>query len=247
MVTINIIDPIVKLMGEELQEALTHLSFWAILLRLFLAVLFAGAIGFERAVKRHAAGLRTYILISLACATAMMVNQYTIESFGGGDITRIGSMAILGVAFLGAGTILVTSRNQIKGLTTAAGLWASAVMGLAIGAGAYTLSLFLCIIIVIALSILPKIEGRFRAKSEFFEIHIEILDRTKLKEFMDFAREVNVKVSSVEHNPAFVNSGLHVYTIGLVLLQNCEFKSHSDFIEVVKKFDYIHYVEELNF
>ena len=244
MIYVNIIDPIVSLFSPEIQETLTKLSIWSILLRLFLTLLLAGAIGLERQVKRHTAGFRTYILMCLASSTGMMVNQFIIETFSLSD-TGIGGMVILGVAILGSGTMLVTSRNRIKGLTTAAGLWASAVMGLAIGAGAYTLSLGACIIILICLSILPHVEEWMLSRAEFFDIHIEFLDRSKMKDFIDFCREVGLKVTSVEHNPAYLNSGLFVYTIALTLPKTSKFKNHKEFIETVKTFEYIHYVEEI--
>ena len=151
---IEIIDPITKLIGKWSLE----INLWSVLLRLILASLFGGAIGVERSTKRHAAGFRTYILVCVGATIAMLVNQFTYLTFGGGDTSRLGAQVISGIGFLGAGTILITSRSQVKGLTTAAGLWASACVGLAIGAGFYTAAIATGILIITSLTLLPKVE-----------------------------------------------------------------------------------------
>ena len=134
LMDINIVDPIVKLFGEN-GSWLANLSFGSIIVRLALAIILAGSIGIERAIKKHAAGLRTYILVCVASCMAMIADAFIVETYGTGDAARFGAQVISGIGFLGAGTILVTSRSQVKGLTTAAGLWAVACLGLTIGAG----------------------------------------------------------------------------------------------------------------
>lgn len=101
---------------------LYELNTITILVRILLAVLIGGLIGMERGMKNHTAGLRTYILVCLGSTMVMMTNQYVTENIGGGDPTRLGAQVISGIGFLGAGTILVTNRNRVKGLTTAVGL-----------------------------------------------------------------------------------------------------------------------------
>ena len=124
-------------------DFLREFSFLSILLRLLLAMLFGGVIGLERGRKRRAAGFRTYMLVCLGAALTMLLSQYLhrmLNTVWSGaaltiDVSRISAQVINGIGFLGAGTIIVTGRQQVKGLTTAAGLWASACMGIAIGAG----------------------------------------------------------------------------------------------------------------
>ena len=147
MLLSTIVDPISQLLGNWSFD----INIWSILLRLVLAVLFGGAIGVERATKRHAAGFRTYILVCVGATLAMLVNQYTVVTFDSGDATRLGAQVISGIGFLGAGSILITSRSQVRGLTTAAGLWASACVGLAIGAGFYTAAVVTGLLILGAL------------------------------------------------------------------------------------------------
>ena len=111
-----------------------------ILLRLCLALLCGGIIGLERAKKHQSAGFRTYMLVCLGSTLTMLLGQYEyylthIADSGSADVSRLGAQVINGIGFIATGTILVTDRQEVKGLTTAAALWASACMGLAIGVG----------------------------------------------------------------------------------------------------------------
>ena len=109
----------------------------SMLVRLTLAAFCGGLIGIGRVKKRRPAGFRTHTLVCLGAALTMIISQYLWARGQSTDLSRLGAQVINGIGFLGAGTIIVTGRQQIKGLTTAAGLWASACMGLAIGAGFY--------------------------------------------------------------------------------------------------------------
>ena len=108
----------------------------AVAIRLVLATLCGSLIGWERVVRRHSAGIRTFALVSLGSAVATALNLYlAILPNMGADVSRIPAGVVSGIGFLGAGTIIVTGRNQIKGLTTAASLWVASCMGMAFGAG----------------------------------------------------------------------------------------------------------------
>ena len=151
----------------ECLDFLRELNIWSVMLRLTVAMAFGGLIGMERGKKRRAAGFRTYMLVCLGAALTMLLSQYeygmltsawsqTASQLGiRTDVSRFGAQVINGIGFLGAGTIIVTGRQEVKGLTTAAGLWASACMGLAIGAGFYE-----CVL----LAFLPAaaLSGKFR-------------------------------------------------------------------------------------
>ena len=108
----------------------------AVAFRLVLAVLCGGFIGIEREYKRRPAGFRTHILICLGAAMTTLTSQYmflTMHLYT--DVARLGAQVIAGIGFIGAGTIIVTKRQRVKGLTTAAGLWTAAIIGLVCGAG----------------------------------------------------------------------------------------------------------------
>jgi len=106
-----------------------------LLIRTLLALICAGVIGFERGAHGSAAGLRTHILVCLGTMIAMCTGVF-VSMYYQADAERIGAQVVSGIGFLGAGTIMV-NRGHVKGLTTAAGLWASACIGLAIGTGFY--------------------------------------------------------------------------------------------------------------
>ena len=166
-------------------DSLRELNTLSVLFRLVLAMLFGGLIGLERGRKRRPAGFRTYMLVSLGAALTMLLGQYNqvlldtrwsvlaAELGVRSDITRIGAQVINGIGFLGAGTILVTRRQEVKGLTTAAGLWASACMGLATGAGFYECVFLAFILIFLSINLLPHIENFMLEHAHNMNIYVE--------------------------------------------------------------------------
>lgn len=237
----NIVDPIVKLFNDKISYLLTGLNIWSIVIRILIAVIISGAIGLERSSRRQAAGLRTYILVGLGSSMIMITNQFLIEAFGTGDPARLGAGVLSGIGFLGAGTIMFTSKSQVKGLTTAAGLWATACIGLCVGCGFYTISLIAFIIIICVLELLPKIETKLTSKRGYFELHIEFEERANLKTFISLVRQKGYKILAVEHNPAYSNSGLSVYT--MLLVDGKSKESRSSFIEWAKELEYVEFIE----
>ena len=137
---------------------LRDLTYASAALRLLLAVLVGGILGIERGRKNRPAGLRTYMLVCLGATTVMMTNQYVTQCMGTGDPVRMGAQVISGIGFLGAGSIMVTGRNQIRGITTAAGLWAAACIGLAIGIGFYEIGIASGILVFIVLTALHGLD-----------------------------------------------------------------------------------------
>lgn len=232
------VDPIVGAL--KLDELFSTLNVWSILLRLLLVLLCAGAIGLERARRRHAAGIRTYFLVSLGAAIVMMTNQFMYQVYGG-DIGRMGAQVISGIGFLGAGTILVTSRSQIKGLTTAAGLWASACIGLSIGIGFYTIAILGTAFALVAFLFLPKLEILLTRGSNRIELHVELNSRSDLKKLIDHIRAKGGKINLVDYNGAYANSGLSVYTINMVSWS----KNNGVVVNEISELEYVNYVEEL--
>jgi putative Mg2+ transporter-C (MgtC) family protein len=241
MFLLNLIDPFTKLTGLEWLQGI---NIWSIIVRLVISVLIGGIIGLERAFKHRAAGFRTHILVCVGATVAMLTNEYINTVTGTGDGARLGAQVISGIGFLGAGTIMFTSRNQVKGLTTAAGLWACACLGLAIGVGFYTLAVIASIIVIGVFSLLPTIEKGMTLKSKRFTIHIEFTCRENLREFITVARDLEFKVLSVEYNPAYSHSGLSVYTIELRVLNNKKIP-HTNYIEEFQKYSYVNFVEEI--
>ncbi|MCL2492487.1 MAG: MgtC/SapB family protein [Clostridiales bacterium] len=146
-----------------------------VILRIVLAVVFGGVIGLERGIRNHPAGFRTHILVCLGACLAMLVNQFVFDAVGaaGTDPTRIGAQVISGIGFLGVGTIFMAGRNTVRGLTTAAGLWASGAIGLAIGIGFYFAGFAVTIAVAIVLGAFPALEDLIYRKARRVRIHLE--------------------------------------------------------------------------
>ena len=159
-------------MLQEL-DFLRELNIWSVMLRLTLAMIFGGLIGLERGKKGRAAGFRTYMVVCLGACLIMLTNQYVFQAFGAGDPVRMGAQVISGIGFLGAGTIIVTRRNQIRGLTTAAGLWTAAGVGLALGIGFYEGAIAGAVAVLVVMTLMQIMDNRMRNKTKSFEIYVE--------------------------------------------------------------------------
>ena len=184
----------------QLTAYLAELNPVSIFLRLLLATLCGGLIGMERGEKRRAAGVRTHILVCLGSSVTMITNQYlfTVVSNGAGDPGRLGAQVISGIGFLGAGTIIVTGRQQIKGLTTAAGLWASACMGLAIGAGFYLAAVIAFGFIFVVVTMLGSLDDYFYSRSRTISLYIELKNTFYFKDLISYLKESHRKIDSID-------------------------------------------------
>lgn len=236
---LQVADPIASLLGCWSAE----LSAVTVLLRIAISFLFSAIIGYERANKRHSAGLRTFILVSLASTGAML-----LDSFLGFEVALLSAATVLAVAIISTYSIFYSSKNQIKGLTTAAGLWACSIIGLAIGGGLYTLAAAGFVAVVICLSWLPPVEKYLKDRSNHFEIHLELTEKHLLYDFITTARKLGLKIDDIESNPAYINSGLGVFTISLTIV-DCElkkYKTHAELIEALSTLKCVSHIEEIN-
>ena len=135
-------------------EALDSFNTISILVRFVIAVIFGGVIGIERTRKGRAAGFRTHILVCIGAASVMMTSLFLMEFIDADtDLSRMGAQVISGIGFLGAGTIIVTGKREVRGLTTAAGLWTDACMGLAIGAGFYSAAILMLVLVLAVMTV----------------------------------------------------------------------------------------------
>ena len=177
---------------------LRELNIISILLRVLAAILAGGIIGLERGLKNRAAGFRTYILVCVGSCIVMVTNQYIYQVYGTGDPVRMGAQVISGIGFLGAGTITVTSRNQIKGLTTAAGRWTCACIGLAIGVGFYEVAGVGVVCMILVLTLLHSWEDFLRRNTKVLTIYVELQKGTTLSCFLQEARSQEIHLSNVQ-------------------------------------------------
>ena len=167
-------------------DPLRQFSFGSLVLRLLLALVSGGVIGYGRSRKNCAAGLRTYMLISLGAALAITVTLYEYQMLHSawadivaavGDkfaATRLASQAITGIGVLGAGTILKVAHQQVKGLTTATGLFATVCMSLAAGAGFYECVITVLVLIVLVLNIMTPMEIGFKRRLRNITLNVQM-------------------------------------------------------------------------
>ena len=180
---------------------LREVTLLAVAIRIFAAIIAGGFIGLERGLKNRAAGMRTYMLVCLGACVVMLTNQYIYQFFGTGDPVRMGAQVVSGIGFLGAGTIIVTRRSQIKGLTTAAGLWASAGVGLALGIGFYEAAIIGALAVFIVMTLLQGIDNKVHRKVRAVEIYFELREEISLGDFMRHARDKNLEIRDVQREP----------------------------------------------
>lgn len=182
--------------------ALREITMLSVPLRIIAAIIISGIIGMERGLKNRAAGFRTYILVCVGSCIIMMINQYIFQELGTGDPTRMAAQVISGIGFLGAGSIIVTSHNQIKGLTTAAGLWTSACIGLATGFGLYEIALAGGIAIFFVLTMLHQWENRLRRNAKVLTVYIELNPNVSLSDFIKESQQNELQIRDIQIEPA---------------------------------------------
>lgn len=220
-----------------------ELTLTSILIRMLTAIVLGGAIGTERRLKNRPAGLRTYVLVCIGACAVMITNQYACQVFGSGDPVRMGAQVVSGVGFLGAGTIMVTSHNQIKGLTTAAGLWATACMGLAVGIGLYEVALIGGISILAVFALMNGWNDYMRRNARTSDVYIELDKKVSLGDFLRNARELDIELSNVqmEREGAFTGDVVSF----IVTIHGKKHSEHDVLIRMVRKIEGVAYLEEL--
>ena len=176
-----------------------NLDWISVTVRLVLAVLLGGFIGIERERKGRAAGFRTHILICLGAAMTTLTSQYIVFEFGlSTDLTRLGAQVIAGVGFIGAGTVMVIKRREIKGITTAAGIWTAAIVGLCCGAGFYEGAVLATVLVLLAEIVFYKLEGLLLVNRTVFSIYVEYSDSKRLGDIVDTVKKSGASVLSLE-------------------------------------------------
>ena len=189
--------------------ALREVTWLAVILRIIVSFVLGGMLGMERGLKQRPAGLRTYMLVCVGACLIMLTNEYVVQVYGSGDPVRMGAQVVSGIGFLGAGTIIVTRHNQIKGLTTAAGLWAAAAVGLATGIGFYEAAIVGAVVIFITLSVLSNLDDRMHRKTDHFEAYVELPASVSLGMLMDALRTHDIVIEDVQvdAHQAFADGG----------------------------------------
>ena len=221
---------------------LREITYLAIVLRIASAIIIGGLLGLERGMKKRPAGMRTYMLVCVGACIIMLTNQYVFQLFNTGDPVRMGAQVVNGIGFLGAGTIIVTRRNQIKGLTTAAGLWTSAGVGLALGIGFYEAAFIGGFAVFFVMTMLQKMDNSMHRKSRQMEIYFELDTHVSLGDFLRSVREQDVEIYNVQREQESESENSRAY---IATLKAHKRGRHDDILELIQSTNGIVYMEEL--
>jgi Uncharacterized membrane protein len=225
-------------------EYLREINTVSIILRLTLATICGGILGAERGRKKRPAGLRTHILVCIGAAMVMITSQYMTDILRiSTDASRMGAQVISGIGFLGAGTIMVVGKNEVKGLTTAAALWSCACMGLAIGIGFYEGAIISCVFLLGVVTVLHKFDLYSRTHSRILEVYAEIKHITGVTNFMNSIKADGTKISNIEIKKSNENDKhIIALTMTLTLAEKIE---HSEYILKLHSIENVLSVEEI--
>lgn len=232
---------------EMVDEVMTYLEEWNIVtitVRLVAALGSGGLIGLTRSVKRRGAGFKTHALVCLGSALVMLTGQYIYETFGAvGDIARMAAQVVSGVGFLGVGTIMVTGKSQVKGLTTAAGLWACAGIGIGLGIGFYSGALITTLLVLIIYKYMNKVDEFAYEHAKVIDLYIEFESRRVISEFVLALKADNFKILHLDLNKSKKNKD-EIVNATLMLEVNAKMR-HDAVIQKISEMDGVNYAEEL--
>lgn len=229
---------------QEFVDLMQGVNLLSTAVRLLLALICGGVLGFEREKKKRPAGFRTYMLVSVGAALVMITNQYMAELYQTGDPARLGAQVVSGIGFLGAGTIVVTGRNHVRGLTTAAGLWAAACTGLAVGTGFYSGAIMGCFFVFVVMSMLHGLDTWVMSSTKVINIYVEFTKMSDVGTFMNYVKEQEMRISDVE----ITKSSYARDDVGVALLATLKLdkkRPHNEIIQMLSTAEGVKFVEEV--
>ena len=236
-------------------DYLRELNMTSVAVRMLLAMVFGGVIGLERGRKGRAAGFRTYMLVCLGATLTMLLSQYeyywvthdwaalAAEIGLRTDVSRFGAQVINGIGFLGAGTIIVTGQQEVKGMTTAAGLWASACMGLAIGAGFYECVLLALPLISLVIRGLPHVESFIVENSRHMNIYVEFASLDDIGAILSQIKAQNVHIFDVDIDHGQEDRSRNPSAVLTIRLNRRQ--SHASVLAAISELESIRTIDEI--
>lgn len=222
---------------------LMELNLASVVVRLLMAMLCGGIIGIDRGRKHYPAGWRTHMLVCLGAALVMITNQYICEMYETADPARLGAQVISGIGFLCAGTIIITRHQQVRGLTTAAGLWCSACMGLTIGVGYYEGAIVTCLLLIFIVVLMHRLDSHVLSNSRVMEMYVEMEASAPLSVLLAYLSNHAIQVNHVEvvHTRDIQMAGSAVVlTVYLPKKIN-----HMDILDALRKVEGVVYIMEV--
>ena len=236
-------------------DPMREMSLTAVLVRLTLAMLLGGLVGLERVRKRRPAGIRTYMLVSIGAALTMVMGQYhdaMLSTFWAEaaqitginpDIARFSAQVINGIGFLGAGTVIVTGKQEVKGLTTAAGLWASACVGLAIGAGFYECVVPAFLLITLCNLILPYIEAAIIENALNMNVYVEFDSLDHFSDIISCIKSMDTHIYEVDIERGYKDH--YLYPSATISMGMKQRKMHAKLILTMSELECVRKIDEI--
>ena len=227
-----------------------------VILRLVLAVICGGVVGYGRSQKARAAGFRTYILISIGAAMAVLLTLYeyqmlntlwadTVSRVGMKfDASRLASQVLTGIGFLGAGIIIKVAHQQVSGLTTATGLFATVCMGIACGAGFYELVLITLLLIVVVLNVMAPLEILFKRRLRNITLNVEFTELADVQTITEVIQAQAARIYDIDVERS-ERSGNKWPSAIFILQLSKENHSHSGMLSAVAELNCVRSVQEL--
>lgn len=240
---------------EVFFDYMRELNIISVIFRLVLSMIVGGMIGIERWRKKRPAGMRTYMIVCLGSTLTMLIGQYisymldvnwlaASQEIGlRTDISRLSAQVINGIGFLGAGTILVTSHQEVKGLTTAACLWASGCIGLAIGAGFYECVFISVILVYICIHYMRVVEAFFVENARNMNIYVEFQSMDDVKSIINCLKSNKAQIYEIELEQG--NNNIMKNPTGIFTVRLDKKTRHSSILANISGLNNIHMVNEI--
>ena len=215
----------------------------SIFIRMLMSIVLGGLLGIERSKKHQAAGTRTFSLVCLGSCLVILTNEFICLKCGGGDTSRMAAQVISGIGFLGAGTIMVTTNNRVKGLTTASCLWISSILGLCIGSGLLVISLFCFVITMVTLYVLDNYSEHQSRFNPLMSLYLEVDPDHGVTEIRSYAKNNFYIIKNIHRRSdhPLTRNDLCI-SIDLDLTKHV---NHEEILEDLNNNEFIHYVEEI--
>ena len=215
----------------------------SIFVRMLLSIILGGLLGVERSKKHQSAGTRTFSLVCLGSCLIIMTNEFICLKCGGGDTSRMAAQVISGIGFLGAGTIMVTTNNRVKGLTTASCLWISAILGLCIGSGLLVISLFCFAITMVTLRVLDNYSEHQSKFNPLISLYLEVDPNQGIDEIRSYAKNNYYTIKNIHRRSEqpLTRNDICI-SIDLDLTNHV---NHEKILNDLNNNEFIHYAEEI--
>ena len=234
---------------NEIKEFLLSLGIGEFELVTIAKLLFSSCcgavIGLEREKKGRPAGLKTFSLVCMGATLAMITNEFIYKYVAGdsGDLARMAAQVISGIGFLGAGTIMVTGHNQVKGLTTAAALWMTAAIGIAIGAGYYFGGVAGVVILVVSSAVYRVLDRHILQNSRSMRIYAEGVREDFMLELLALFDREGIRVLNLTRRSE--NKWYKKDTGALIELDLMRNREHQEVLEKIRQIEDLRYVQEI--